>query len=195
VGQGDLDCLSGAGGSGAPQTEIGHCLGRPAFLALGDGCRPWLTDGWGSVNRFPKLTLKGLALFPQRIAPRYFRLRDADAVGPRWFLFWLWRLLHLSGRWHHRQNRRRNYRGTLDRLRSHWAGGRSVFGHGYNSLRSSSFKSAQTPCAPAYRSGSFPQSRRFYKPFMNLSNSDENESLSTCGLCRNWKPRCSSVPC
>jgi len=117
VGQGDLDCLSGAGGSGAPQTEIGHCLGRPAFLALGDGCRPWLTDGWGSVNRFPKLTLKGLALFPQRIAPRYFRLRDADAVGPRWFLFWLWRLLHLSGRWHHRQNRRRNYRGTLDRLR------------------------------------------------------------------------------
>ena len=62
MGQGDLDCLSGAGGSGAPQTEIGHCLGRPAFLALGDGRRPWLTDGWGIGKSIPEANPEGLGV-------------------------------------------------------------------------------------------------------------------------------------
>ena len=53
-------------------------------------------------------------MFPQRIAPRDLRLRDADAIGSCGFWLGLGRLLRLSGRRHHRQNRSGNDRVTLD---------------------------------------------------------------------------------
>jgi hypothetical protein len=72
----------------------------------------------------------GRQLFPQRIAPRYFRLRDANSVRPCWSSHRLGRLTDLSGRRHHGQDWRRHCRGALDRLRSHRASGWFDFGHG-----------------------------------------------------------------
>jgi hypothetical protein len=84
----------------------------------------------GSGNRLPELAPQRFPLFPQGVSPGYFRLGDADSVRPCWSSHRLCRLVGLSGRWHHRQNRRRDCRGALDRLRSHGASGWFDFGHG-----------------------------------------------------------------
>jgi hypothetical protein len=92
-----------------------------------DGGRTLIPSQHAPGSRFPKLAPQGFPLFPQGFAPRYFCLRDSDSVRPCWLSLRLHRHLGPSSRWHHRQRRRGHYR-TLERLRSHWASGRSVFG-------------------------------------------------------------------
>jgi len=102
--------------------------GRKGRTSL-DGARTVISARSGSGNRFAKLALQGVPLFPQGVSPGYFRLGDADSVRPCWSSHRLCRLVGLSGRWHHRQNRRWHCRNALDRLRSHRASGWFDFGH------------------------------------------------------------------
>jgi hypothetical protein len=70
------------------------------------------------------LALQGFPLFLQGTPPRYSCLRGADCFHPCRLFFRLRRLPLFSDRWHHRQHLCRHCRAVLDRLRSHWAGGR-----------------------------------------------------------------------
>jgi hypothetical protein len=84
---------------------------------------PWahLSARHGSGVRFPQLTSQSLPLFPQRASPRYFGLRDTDAIGPCVFLRWVWCRLLIPYRWQHRQSWCWDDRGRPHRLRFHRA--------------------------------------------------------------------------